>query len=196
MLLPTRIKTALAVLAGKASVPEPGASPPPESPAIAAGQEPGDPEAALAALRLELAERDRRIEALLKEADELRDAAADEARSAAGERMGKLLRRLAPLLAQADAMRRFEAEGKPLRTADAFALFEKIEKALAGEGVGRIGETGAETVFDQSLHQRLSGGDVRPGDAVRVRFVGFRQGERILAKALVSRKEDGDAPGH
>jgi len=180
MSLTSRLKSALAALVGDA---QPAPSP-----------EPGSPEATIAALRLDLDERDRRIEALLKEAEAARGAAPAEAESAAADRMHKLLRRLAPLMAQADAMRQFEAEGKPLRAEDAFALMGKIEKALAEEGVERIGEAGAEVAFDQSLHQRLSGGDVRAGDPVRVRFVGFRKGKAILNKALVSRKEDGDAP--
>lgn len=180
MSLTTRITHALAALAGKPS------SPPPE---------PGTPEATIAALRLDLAERDQRIVALLKEADVARGAAPAEAEAAAAERMNKFLRRLAPLLAQADAMRQFAAEGKPLRAEDAFALVAKIEKTMAEEGVERIGETGEETTFDAQLHQRLSGGDVREGTPVKVRFVGFRQGGRILHKAMVSRKEDDDATG-
>ena len=180
MSLTTRLKSALAALAGTSPAP-----PPPD---------PGTPEATIAALRLDLDERDHRIAALLKEADEARDASRGDAESVATERMNKLLRRLAPLLAQADAMRHFATEGKPLHAEDAFMLMAKIEKSLAEEGVERIGEAGADAAFDQSLHQRLSGGDVRQGDPVRVRFVGFRQSGKILSKALVSRKEDDNAP--
>ena len=199
MSLTTRLRSALAALAGNpphSSPPVPRVPPepaPPFAPAPVPPAEPDPAETRIAALRLDLDERDRRIEALLKEADEQRGAALGEAESVAAERMNKLVRRLAPLLAQADAMRHFETEGKPLRAEDAFMLMAKIEKALAEEGVERIGEAGADAPFDQSLHQRLSGGDVRQGDPVRVRFVGFRQAGKILSKALVSRKEDGDA---
>jgi molecular chaperone GrpE (heat shock protein) len=180
MSLTTRIQSALAALAGKPT------APPPET---------GTPEATIAALRLDLDERDRRIAALLKEADSARAGAPAEAESAAAERMNKFLRKLAPLLAQADAMRQFAAEGKALRAEDAFALMAKIEKTMADEGVERIGAAGEETVFDSQLHQRMSGGDVSEGSPVKVRFAGFRQGGRILSKAMVSRKEDGDATG-
>ena len=179
MSLTTRIRSALAALAGQPTAPPP---------------EPGTPEATIAALRLDLDERDRRIAALLKEAEAAGRAAPAEAESAAAERMNKFLRKLAPLLAQADAMRQFAAEGRPLKAEDAFALVARIEKTMAEEGVERIGAAGEETVFDSRLHQRMSGGDVSDGAAVKVRFAGFRQGERILSKAMVSRKEDGDAP--
>ena len=199
MALTTRLKSAFAALAGNPPPVAPAPQVPPEpcpqpAPPPAPPPGPNPDEARIAALRLDLDERDRRIEALLKEADEARDTSRGDAESVAADRMNKLLRRLAPLLAQADAMRHFETEGKPLRAEDAFALMAKIEKSLAEEGVERIGEAGADTAFDQSLHQRLSGGDVRHGDPVRVRFVGFRQSGKILSKALVSRKEDDDAP--
>jgi len=139
---------------------------------------------------MQVAERDSRIAGLLKESDAQRRAARGDAEATAADRMNKLLRRLAPLLAQGDAMKHFESAGKPLRAEDAFALVAKIEKALAEEGVERIGAAGEETAFDSRFHQRLSGGSVKDGDRVHVRFVGFRQGDRVLNKALVSRKEE------
>ena len=176
MKLSERLKNAMAALAGKLAP-----APPPE---------PGTPAARIVELEMQLAGRDERIAALLKESEAQRGAARGDAEAVAADRMNKLLRRLAPLLAQADAMKHFEAAGKPLRAEDAFALVAKIEKALAEEGVLRIGEAGEETGFNARLHQRLSGGDVKEGDRVHVRFVGFRQGDRVLNKALVTRKED------
>ena len=46
--------------------------------------------------------------------------------------------------------------------------------------------------FDTQLHQRLSGADVQEGDTVRVRFEGYRFGEAVLTKAMVSREADGE----
>jgi hypothetical protein len=49
------------------------------------------------------------------------------------------------------------------------------------------------------MHQRMSGGDVRDGDRVRVRFVGYRFRGEPAVKALVSRvgqpEEAPSAPG-
>ena len=181
MNLSERLNNALAALTGKLTPePEPLPAPPPE---------PGTAAARIVELEMQLTERNDRIAALLAESNAQRGAARGDAEAVAADRMSKLLRRLAPLLAQADAMRHFEAAGKPLRAEDAFALVSKIEKVLAEEGVERIGEAGEETGFDPRFHQRLSGGDVKDGDRVHVRFVGFRQGDRVLNKALVTRKE-------
>lgn len=157
--------------------------------ATVSAKPPSDAAARVAALELEMKARDARIAALLADAEARQQAAKGEADSAAADRMGKLLRRLAPLLAQADAMRHAATVGQPARSEDVLTLVGKIERALLDEGVARIGDAGEETAFDTRLHQRLSGGDVREGDAVRVRFVGYRQDERILVKAMVSRKE-------
>jgi hypothetical protein len=86
-------------------------------------------------------------------------------------------------------MRNFHASGQAVRVDDALTLLEKIERAMIDDGLARIGAVGEETTFDSRWHQRLSGGDVRGGDQVVVRFVGFRQTERVVTKALVSRKE-------
>ncbi len=151
--------------------------------------QPDDPAARVAELELELRARDTRLAQLLAEAEARRKAAAGVADAVAADRMGRLLKRLAPLLGQADAMRHFAAGGQAVRAEDALTLLAKVEKTLAEEGVERIGAAGETAVFDGSIHQRLSGGDVRDGSPVEVRFPGYRQGAKILAKALVSRKE-------
>ncbi len=46
---------------------------------------------------------------------------------------------------------------------------------------------GEEAPFDTRVHQRMSGADVLDGQPVAVRFVGYRLGETILVKAMVSR---------
>ncbi len=154
----------------------------------AAGDADASPASRIAQLELDVEERDERIESLLREAEAQRGAVQGEAATAAADRMGRLLKHLAPLVAQADAMKHFQDSGRAITAEDALAIVARIEAAIAEEGVERIGAAGEETAFDSRRHQRLSGGDVRDGDPVEVRFIGFRQGERILAKALVSRK--------
>ncbi len=149
----------------------------------------GDPVARVAELELELQARDTRLAQLLAEVEAGKQAAAGEADAVAADRMGRLLKRLAPLLGQADAMRHFATGEHTVRVEDALMLLGKIEKLLTEEGVERIGAAGETAVFDGSIHQRLSGGDVREGSPIEVRFPGYRQGAKILAKALVSRKE-------
>jgi hypothetical protein len=158
---------------------------------LASGATPSSapPSTRIAELAMDVAERDQRIAALVEEAAAQREAALNEAKTAADDRMHHLLRRLSPLIAQGDAMRNFHTTGQAVRVEDALTLLEKIEQAAIDEGLVRIGTVGEETIFDSRWHQRLSGGDVRGGDQVVVRFAGFRQAERVVAKALVSRKE-------
>lgn len=164
--------------------PEASAAPPTPSPVAA------ESASRLAALAMDLKERDVRIAGLLRELEAAKEAAKGLAQAAGDARILKLLKRLLPLFAQADAMRHFVSGGQTARVEDALTLVAKLEKAVLEEaGLDRIGETGAEAGFDPRLHQRLSGGDMSDGDAVVVRFVGYRRGETVIGKALVSRKE-------
>jgi len=169
-------------LFGRASEEPPSSAAPPAPPADL-------PATSAAALELELAARDRRIEALLDEVGVAREAGRSSAAGAAQARVDGLMRRLAPLLAQAHAMRHFGEGAQPVRAEDALAVLSKIERVLSDEGLARIGEAGAQATFDPSLHQRLSGGDVEDGTPVLVRFPGYRVGDTVVAKALVSRAE-------
>jgi hypothetical protein len=103
------------------------------------------------------------------------------------------VRVLAPTLSQLATLRHIADSGREVRAADALKLGAKLEQALQELGLERIGEVGAETVFDPALHQRMSGGDVRDGDSVRVRFVGYRFAGQTAVKALVSRIESTSA---
>jgi len=42
--------------------------------------------------------------------------------------------------------------------------------------------------FDSQIHQRMSGGDVREGVPVKVRFEGYRFRDAVIVKAMVSRE--------
>lgn len=67
-------------------------------------------------------------------------------------------------------------------------LLIPLEKLLASWGVIPIGEVGAETTYDPQWHQVVSmaGQALILGDAVRIRYVGYRQGEQLLYRAKVS----------
>ncbi len=110
--------------------------------------------------------------------------------TAAGEAMSGLLRALAPTLSQLATLRHMAETGRDVRATDALKLSGKIEQALIERGLEQIGVVGEESSFDPALHQRMSGGDVRDGDPVRVRFVGYRFAKSAPVKALVSRVEE------
>ena len=67
-------------------------------------------------------------------------------------------------------------------------LISPLEKLLVSWGVIPIGEVGVEIPYDPQWHQVMSmaGQSLAPGDPVRVRYVGYRQGEQLLYRAKVS----------
>lgn len=66
-------------------------------------------------------------------------------------------------------------------------LLRPLEQLLAHWGIESIGEVAAEVNYDAQLHQ-LMGGTAAIGDQMRVKvdYVGYRQGDRLLRRAQVS----------
>lgn len=63
-------------------------------------------------------------------------------------------------------------------------LLNPLEKLLQSWGVERIGQVGAEIPYNPQEHQLLSG-NTEPESTVRVRYVGYRQGRKLLYRAQV-----------
>jgi molecular chaperone GrpE (heat shock protein) len=66
-------------------------------------------------------------------------------------------------------------------------LARPIEQLLQSWGITPIGEVGQEVLYDPQWHQGLAGETLPPGTTVQIRHVGYRQGERLLYRAKVSR---------
>ncbi|HIK44161.1 MAG TPA: helix-turn-helix domain-containing protein [Leptolyngbyaceae cyanobacterium M65_K2018_010] len=64
-------------------------------------------------------------------------------------------------------------------------LTKPLEDLLSRWDLVPIGAVGAEVAYDPQLHQPLEGMP-EPGQLVRVRYVGYRHGERLLYRAKVS----------
>lgn len=64
-------------------------------------------------------------------------------------------------------------------------LLRPIEALLNQWGVAAIASVGDEVAYDPQQHQ-LMDGSAATGDRVRVRYVGYRQGARLLYRAKVS----------
>ncbi|NJL88234.1 MAG: helix-turn-helix domain-containing protein [Leptolyngbyaceae cyanobacterium SM1_1_3] len=64
-------------------------------------------------------------------------------------------------------------------------LVRPIENLLADWGIEAIAPIGAELAYDPQQHQLIAG-SAQPGEAVRVRYAGYRQGEKLLYRAKVS----------
>ncbi|MDF5712043.1 MAG: nucleotide exchange factor GrpE [Nostoc sp. S4] len=61
-----------------------------------------------------------------------------------------------------------------------------LEKLLQGWGVEAIASVGAEVPYDPQLHQLIEG-TAQSGEAVKVRYTGYLQGEKLLYRAKVSK---------
>ncbi|MEG5140370.1 MULTISPECIES: nucleotide exchange factor GrpE [unclassified Microcoleus] len=79
------------------------------------------------------------------------------------------------------------AEAKPeMRAKNLSALFTPLENLLSSWNFEAIGLTWEQVAYNPQLHQP-DVEDITEGELVYVRFVGYRDGERILAPAKVSR---------
>jgi len=64
-------------------------------------------------------------------------------------------------------------------------LTKPLDTLLHAWDIVPIGTVGADVSFDPQLHQPM-GGNPQPGQRVRVRYVGYRHGDRLLYRAKVS----------
>jgi molecular chaperone GrpE (heat shock protein) len=145
--------------------------------------------ARLATVEMELRECQQRNEQMRSEYAALA-AEKQRATDAAGqEQLERLYRKLAAPLANLMALAALAEAGQQVEAGDLLQLVKSLEKELTRAGMEPIGKAGAETQFDTSCHQRMSGGAVHPGSPVTVRLPGYRAGGKILLKAMVSAKE-------
>lgn len=162
---------------------------------VLAGNAPEDLRNHVASLELDLRQKDDEIGALREEYERLRQQEKRELDSAVNAGFDALARRLAPLLSQLATMESMAGGERAPRLEDVLKLFDMQEKVLADGGLVRIGAVGEETAFDTRWHQRIGGAEVDDGDMIRVRFIGYRMGENVLLKAMVSRAAAGENPG-
>jgi DNA-binding Xre family transcriptional regulator len=64
-------------------------------------------------------------------------------------------------------------------------LLRPVEQLVKSWGVEAIAPVGSEHAYDPQVHQLLEG-TVAAGDRVKIRYAGYRQGERLLHRAKVS----------
>lgn len=64
-------------------------------------------------------------------------------------------------------------------------LMRPMEQLLQQWGIEAIAPVGAELPYDPQLHQLLEGA-AQPGARVKVRYIGYRQGDNLLYRAKVS----------
>lgn len=76
-------------------------------------------------------------------------------------------------------------ENSQLPAVKLLPLLRPVEKLLQQWGVEAIASVGAEIAYDPQLHQLLEG-NTQPGEKVKVRYTGYRQGDKLLYRAKVS----------
>ncbi|RUT03511.1 hypothetical protein DSM106972_051500 [Dulcicalothrix desertica PCC 7102] len=93
---------------------------------------------------------------------------------------------LESLLVQLPTAARACQENPQLPAANILPLVQKpLERLQQHWGVEAIASVGEEVSYDPQLHQLLDG-TAQPGEKVKIRYVGYRQGEKLLTRAKVS----------
>ncbi|MEG3835894.1 MULTISPECIES: helix-turn-helix domain-containing protein [unclassified Microcoleus] len=77
-------------------------------------------------------------------------------------------------------------ENHNLRAQKLLPLLRPVEQLLEHWGVESIAPVGAEIPYNPQQHQLMEG-TAEPGEPVTVRYTGYRQGEKLLYRAKVSR---------
>lgn len=143
----------------------------------------------IAGLEMDLKERDEQIEKLRQEFL-LQSRQSEQAVAEAGTgALEELAKRAAPLLSQLSTLQTMADAGREVRAPDVLKLAGKLKQVLVESGLEPIGQAGQVCPFDTQMHQRMSGGDVQEGDAVKIRFEGYRFRDAVVTKAMVSREE-------
>lgn len=161
---------------------------------------PDDPaklKAIAASLRLDVQERDERIAAMRGEYEQLEVSKEHSTASAGEEELTALLKKLSGPLSNIAVLRDAATAGEDVKVDDLLQLIASLEKVLTRAGLEVIGRSGEASHFDPAVHQRMSGGSVSDGVPVKIEVPGYRMGERVLQKALVSAEgnDDGENNG-
>jgi molecular chaperone GrpE (heat shock protein) len=92
---------------------------------------------------------------------------------------------LHPLLISYPTARAIIKNKPDLPAKNLVALFKPLDNLLANWGIETIGKPWEKVPYNPQLHQADSQ-DIEEGELVYIRFVGYRQGKRILSPAKVS----------
>lgn len=141
--------------------------------------------ARIAALELDLQERDERIAAMQREYSALSEAVERQSANAGQAEMEKMFKRLSGNLSTLAALIDLAESGREVDLHDVVDLFRVIERDFAAAGMERIGTAGSVCAFDPAVHSPMRGGTVTVGTAVAIRVPGYRMEGKILLKALV-----------
>jgi DNA-binding Xre family transcriptional regulator len=81
---------------------------------------------------------------------------------------------------------KYAAENNPnFPASKLFPLVRSVDRLISDWGVTVIGEVGTKVAYDLRWHQLIEGA-ATTGELVTVRYVGYRQGEKLIFRAKVS----------
>lgn len=81
---------------------------------------------------------------------------------------------------------KYAAKNKPdFPASKIFPLIGSIDRLISNWGVTVIGEIGSKIAYDPRWHQLIEG-TANPEELVTVRYVGYRQGDKLIFRAQVS----------
>lgn len=125
------------------------------------------------------------IPSLQKEYDRLKAQLSEQRETLLQEFQQSSLQTLEPWLLQWSAAAYAAQQNPQAPAVKLLPLARPIEQLLQNWGIEQSAIVGSEILYDPQQHQ-LMGGMAEAGDLVRVRYAGYRQGERLLYRAKVS----------
>jgi transcriptional regulator with XRE-family HTH domain len=125
------------------------------------------------------------LEALRQEYARLQQAMQQQAEVVRSQLQTEALQTLEAWLTQWPTAAHAAEQNEQLPAKRLLPLVKPIENLMEHWGVVAIAHVGNEVAYDPQQHQ-LMNGTATPGDLVRVRYAGYRQGDKLLQRARVS----------
>ncbi len=138
-----------------------------------------------------LSDRLLQIDALRREGLRLRDELQQQSTQLTAELRSEIFRELQPLLTNYPSVLQMVQLKPDLPAKNLMSVFTPLDNLLESWNYKPIGSAWEQVAYNPQLHQ--PDGDIQEGELVYVRFVGYRDGDRILCPAKVSRTLPGGA---
>lgn len=132
------------------------------------------------------ADASKEIEALRQECLRLRDSLQQRSVELTAEVKDTTFQQLQTLLTNYPSVRQMVQVKPDLPAKNLTSLFTPLDNLLQAWGYETIGSAWEQVPYNPQLHQP-DAGDIAEGELVYIRFVGYRDGDRILCPAKVSR---------
>ena len=132
-----------------------------------------------------LSDRLLQIDALRQEGLRLRDELQQQSTQLTAELRSEIFQELQSLLTNYPSVLQMVQLKPDLPAKNLISLFTPLDNLLESWNYKPIGSAWEQVAYNPQLHQ--PDGDIKEGELVYVRFVGYRDGDRILCPAKVSR---------